>query len=181
LSFTFSPSVVVGPEETKNFAFSVPLPSEEQLPVSLRFFTNGDMIEALDSIPGNGPVPALLLKPDGRPFEYSSVFTTAAGVGLAASLVTYPNPFSPPSEKIQIAYRLSAASEVVLKIYTLTGELVMGKTYPGGTIGGLSGVNQIEWDGCNGRGEQVKNGVYIAVIHSAATGETVKQKLAVVK
>jgi len=181
LSFTFSPSVVVGPEETKNFAFSVPLPSEEQLPVSLRFFTNGDMIEALDSIPGNGPVPALLLKPDGRPFEYSSVFTTAAGVGLAASLVTYPNPFSPPSEKIQIAYRLSAASEVELKIYTLTGELVMGKTYSGGSNGGLAGVNQIEWDGCNGRGEQVKNGVYISVIRSAATGEVVKQKLAVVK
>lgn len=176
LNFTFSPSVVVGPEETKNFAFSVPLPSEGQLPVSLRFFTNGDMIEAFDSVPGNGTVPALLSKPDGKPFEYSSVFTTASGTGLAASLVAYPNPFSPPLEKIQIAYRLSAASEVELKIYTLTGELVMEKTYASGF-----GVNQIEWDGTNGRGEAVKNGVYLAVIRSAATGEVVKQKLAVVK
>jgi hypothetical protein len=119
----------------------------------------------------------LLLKPSGQPFDYtSSVFTTASGAGLAATLVTYPNPFSPPAEKIQISYRLSAASEVELKIYTLAGELVAEKTYASG-----AGVNQIEWDGCNGKGEMVKNGVYLAVIRSAATGETVKQKLAVVK
>ena len=180
LTFAFSSPVLIGPEETKNFSLSIR--PEAQLPVSLRFFTKADMIEALDSVPGAGAAPALLLKANGQPFEYtSSVFTTASGAGLAASLVTYPNPFSPPSEKIQIAYRLSAASEVELKIYTLTGELVMKKTYSGGSNGGLAGVNQIEWDGCNGRGEQVKNGVYIAVIRSVATGETVKQKLAVVK
>lgn len=175
LAFVFSPPVLIGSGETKNFSLSVH--PETQLPVSLRFYTKADMIEALDSVAELGATPALLLKTNGQPFEYtSSVFTTVAGVGLSASLVTYPNPFSPPSEKIQIAYRLSAASDVELKIYTLTAELVMEKTYASGT-----GVNQIEWDGCNGRGEQVKNGVYIAVIRSKTTGEVVKQKLAVVK
>ena len=175
LAFVFSPPVRLDPEDTRNFSLSIR--PAAKLPVSIRFYTNADLIEAFDSITGGGTTPALLLKADGRPFEYtSSVFTTTAGVGLAASLVTYPNPFSPPGEKIQMAYRLSAASEVDLKIYTLTGELVMEKTYAGG-----SGANQIEWDGTNGRGEPVKNGVYIAVIRSRATGETVKQKLAVVK
>ncbi len=175
LAFVFSPPVLIGPRETDNFSLAVR--PERQLSQSLRFYTKAELIDALDSVPGAGAVPALLLNPNGQPFEYSSsVFTTVSGAGLAASLVTYPNPFSPPVEKIQIAYRLATASEVALKIYTLTGELVMEKTYASG-----AGVNQIEWDGCNGKGEMVKNGVYLAVIHSAATGETVKQKLAVVK
>ncbi|MCI0405811.1 MAG: T9SS type A sorting domain-containing protein [candidate division Zixibacteria bacterium] len=175
LAFVFSPPALIGPGETRVFSLSVR--PEMQLSQSLRFYTNGDLIEARDSVPGAGTTPALLLKADGQPFEYtSSVFTAASGAGLAASLITYPNPFSPPAEKIQIAYRLLAASEVELKIYTLTGELVTEKTYASGT-----GVNQIEWDGTNGRGETVKNGVYIAVVRSKATGETVRQKLAVVK
>ncbi|MGH8003801.1 MAG: hypothetical protein ACRECJ_03650, partial [Limisphaerales bacterium] len=175
LTFVFSPPVRIDPGETNNFSLSVR--PEAQFSQSLRFYTNAGLIEALDSVPGAGAAPALLLKANGQPFEYtSSVFTTASGTGLAASLVTYPNPFSPPAEKIQIAYRLSVASEVELKIFTLTGELVMEKTYASGV-----GANHIEWDGCNGRREQVKNGVYIAVIRSAATGEVVKQKLAVVK
>ncbi|MCI0329988.1 MAG: T9SS type A sorting domain-containing protein [candidate division Zixibacteria bacterium] len=175
LAFAFSPPVLIGPRETKNFSLSIR--PEAQSPVSLRFHTDAEGIEAFDSVAGGGAVPAVLLKADGRPFEYtSSIFTTASGAGLAASLVTYPNPFSPPAEKIQIAYRLSTASEVELKIYTLTGERVIEKSYAS-----AAGVNQLEWDGCNGRGEMVKNGVYIAVIRSKATGEVVRQKLAVVK
>ncbi|HXF49486.1 MAG TPA: FlgD immunoglobulin-like domain containing protein [Verrucomicrobiae bacterium] len=175
LSFEFTPPVLIGPEETRTLALTVR--PEMQISQSLRFYSSATLIEALDSVSGAPPVPALLLNPNGQPFDYtSSVFTTASGAGLAASLVTYPNPFSPPAEKIQISYRLSAASEVDLKIYTLAGELVMQKAYASS-----AGVNQIEWDGCNGKGEMVKNGVYLAVIRSTATGETVKQKLAVVK
>ncbi|HEU4436474.1 MAG TPA: FlgD immunoglobulin-like domain containing protein, partial [candidate division Zixibacteria bacterium] len=175
LSFEFSPPVLIGPEETRTLELTVR--PEERISQSLRFYSNSALIEAFDSVSGAPPVPALLLKANGESFDYtSSVFTTASGAGLAASLVTYPNPFSPPAERIQISYRLSAASEVELKIYTLAGELVMERTYASG-----AGVNQIEWDGCNGKGEMVKNGVYLAVIRSTATGETVKQKLAVVK
>ena len=154
LTFVFSPPTRIDPGKIDNFSLSIKpeVPNSQ----SLRFYTNANLIQGLDSVPGAGVAPALLLKANGQPFEYtSSVFTTASGVGLAASLVTYPNPFSPPSEKIQIAYRLSTASEVELKIYTLTGELVMEKACASGT-----GFNQIEWDGTNGRGEQVNNGVY---------------------
>jgi len=180
LVFNFSPPVVIGTGESKNFSFS--LRPKDQNSSSLRFSTKENLIEAIDSIPNSPPVPALLLAANGQPFAFnSSVFTTASGSSLATSLVTYPNPFSPPSEKLQIAYRLSAASEVEVKIYTLTGELVMEKTYSAGIEGGRAGINQIEWDGCNGKGREVKNGVYLAVIRSKATGETVKQKLAIVK
>lgn len=180
LSFGFAPAVVIGPGEAKNFVLS--LQPKATMAGSLRLHTGGDMIEALDSVPGVGVSPAVLMKADGQPFQYtSSVFTTAAGAGLAASLVAFPNPFSPPAQKIQIAYRLSAASEVNLKIYTLIGGLVVEKDFASGSAGGSLGVNQVEWDGTNGRGEPVKNGVYLVVISSKATGETVKQKLAVVR
>lgn len=173
LAFTFSPPVRIETGGNRRFSLTV---KPEAAGQSFRFYTRADLVEAVDSASG-GAAPALLVKPNGEPFAYTtSVFTTAAGVGLAASLVSYPNPFSPPAEKIQIAYRLSAASEVEMKIYTLTGERVFEKTFASG-----AGINQIEWDGTNGRGETVKNGVYIAVLRSKTTGETTRQKLAVVK
>lgn len=180
LVFNFSNPVLLGAGEAQDFTLSLKLKNRDA--GSLRFFTNAEMIQAFDSVPGSPAVPAVLLKEGGQPFAYASpVFTTSAGSGLAATLVTYPNPFSPPAEKMQIAYRLSAASEVELKIYTLTGELVAERTYSSGSVGGQPGVNQIEWDGRNDKGKEIKNGVYLAVIRSKATGEVVKQKLAVVR
>jgi hypothetical protein len=178
--FNFSVPLLLSAGESQNFSLSLKLKNPAAGP--LRFFITSDLISALDSVPGAPAVPALLLREGGRPFAYTSpAFNTSAGSGLAATLVTYPNPFSPPAERMQIAYRLSAASEVELKIYTLTGELVAERTYRSGSAGGSPGVNQIEWDGRNDRGKEVKNGVYLAVIRSKATGEVVKQKLAVVR
>ncbi|MFA4844797.1 MAG: FlgD immunoglobulin-like domain containing protein [Candidatus Margulisiibacteriota bacterium] len=78
-------------------------------------------------------------------------------------ITNYPNPFSPNREKTKIRYKLGAdADEVKIRIYDITGSLV---TELDGTTNGESSsiwskYNDIEWDGRNGRGDMVMNGIY---------------------
>ena len=64
-----------------------------------------------------------------------------------------------------------------IKIYTITGRLVrdlsLKTAQPEGSI-------EVEWDGRNGRGRIVRNGVYVAIIH-LADGTKILIKIAVVK
>jgi len=83
-------------------------------------------------------------------------------------VTNYPNPFNPnhsdPNQrKTKIRYRLSTdASEVKIRVYDITGSLVT--ELDGTTNGEGSSVwnkyNDVEWDGRNGRGDVVLNGIY---------------------
>ncbi|MFA4844227.1 MAG: FlgD immunoglobulin-like domain containing protein [Candidatus Margulisiibacteriota bacterium] len=78
-------------------------------------------------------------------------------------ITNYPNPFSPNRETTKIRYKLGAdADEVKIRIYDITGSLVIEKD--GTTNGEASSIwskyNDIEWDGRNGRGDLVMNGIY---------------------
>ena len=53
-----------------------------------------------------------------------------------------------------------------------------------GLPGGLAGLNEVSWDGLNGKGEVVASGGYIALIEAEGTGETmhvIRRKIAVVR
>ena len=84
----------------------------------------------------------------------------------------YPNPFrpgDPPDGGTRFWYYLPGNSRVEFSILTLLGELVYQKTYeansPQGQAGSrIPGFNDIFWDGRNGEGNVVLNGVYIAVL-----------------
>jgi hypothetical protein len=78
-------------------------------------------------------------------------------------VANYPNPFNPNRENTKIRYRLGAdADEVKIRIYDLTGRLV--KELDGTTQGEEASIwdkyNDVEWDGRNGRGDKVVNGIY---------------------
>ena len=80
-----------------------------------------------------------------------------------SSVINYPNPFNPKIEKTKIRYRLGAAPDsVTIRIYDIAGRLVReldGTCNPEGS-NILDKYNDVEWDGCNGRGDMVLNGVY---------------------
>ena len=100
--------------------------------------------------------------------QIAFVDPTAAG-GYVSS---YPNPFHPPGQGTTIAYKLADNASVTLRIFTLGG--------PGGT----QGLNEITWDGKNGKGQVVASGGYIALIDAEAKGATlhvIRHKLAVVR
>jgi flagellar hook assembly protein FlgD len=70
----------------------------------------------------------------------------------------YPNPFNPES---WIPFQLAKASEVNIKIYNVTGQLIktieLGSKQAGVYI---EKSNAARWDGRNDMGKEVASGVY---------------------
>ena len=100
-----------------------------------------------------------------------------------SSLVNYPNPFRAGSESTRIRYVLTEDMDITAYIYSLTGNLVWQKSYPRGSDGAQGQAtgytNEIQWDGRNGNGEIVANGMYILDIRSGS--EKQDRKIGVVK
>jgi hypothetical protein len=89
----------------------------------------------------------------------------------------YPNPFGTPERaETTFNYYLPQASDIEFRIYTLLGELVYAKSYKATDLQGTQGhhARDIVWDGKNGDGDPVLNGVYIAVLKANAGSVTTK-------
>jgi len=113
-------------------------------------------------------------------------FWTAAGVFGAATLSqsysNFPNPFAAGRGTTAFAYYLRDAGRVTLRILTPTGEGVATLVADGARP---AGMNQTDlWDGRNGQGSVVRNGVYVAelsVNFADGTRDHVRRKVAVVR
>jgi hypothetical protein len=86
----------------------------------------------------------------------------------------YPNPFHAGSEAVLLSYVLGQDASVKVSIYTLFGDLVRELSLPSGGTGGASGLNEVRWDGRNGKGEIVRPGVYVARIEGPGVSEQIK-------
>ena len=112
--------------------------------------------------------------------ETAFVDPNAAG----GHITNYPNPFHPPQQSTIIAYKLTDQASVTLRIFTMSGDLVLRRTFDRGGPGGMQGLNEFSWDGKNGKGEVVASGGYIALVEAEAKGATlhvIRRKLAVVR
>jgi hypothetical protein len=117
----------------------------------------------------------------------SNIESFACEPDLELSGVTnYPNPFNPNKGSTQIRYKLSKdADDVKIRIYDITGSLVVelyGDTQGEGTTI-MTKYNDVAWDGRNGRGDMVMNGIYPFEIIAKSGGKTVsgRGKMAVLK
>ncbi len=100
------------------------------------------------------------------------------------TVTNYPNPFHPSEAPTTIAYKLSDNATVTIRIYTITGGLVLERKFDSGETGGIEGLNTIQWDGKNGDGEWVASGGYILMLEAKGKGETIhtmRRKMAVVR
>ena len=109
---------------------------------------------------------------NARTFPYSGSFVTpkittpSAGGSLSSDNVyCYPNPVNPDLEQTTLRYSLERTAEVTIKIYDAGGNLVL-------TL--MDGVQQLAgqqlsaaWDGRNGEGDMVSNGVYFFIIETS--------------
>jgi flagellar hook assembly protein FlgD len=103
-----------------------------------------------------------------------------------SGVINYPNPFNPGRERTKIRYKLGReADEVTIRIYDITGGLV--KELEGETNAEGSSIwdkyNEVEWDGRNGRGDMVRNGVYPFEVRASSAGKSVsgRGKIVVLK
>ena len=99
------------------------------------------------------------------------------------SLTNYPNPFHPDETATTIAYVLDDNAAVRMRIYTLSGGLVLDRQFTSSDQGGTAGLNEVTWDGRNGNGENVASGGYILFIEAEGNGATMhvmRRKIGVV-
>lgn len=113
------------------------------------------------------------------------MWTDAAGFaadGLEASVANFPNPFAAGRGTTTFAWNMPAPGRVTLRIFTARGQPVI-TLLDDASVG--AGPRQSDvWDGRNGRGDVVTNGVYVAEIDVTLDDgrhERVLRKVAVVR
>jgi hypothetical protein len=114
--------------------------------------------------------PIGVIAPDNESFPR----TLSAPSRWFTSVHNYPNPFKAGLESTHISYYLERDSRVSLTIYTLDGKLVLTRTFSDQEPQGREGLREILWDGKNGNGDMVLNGVYICKLKAAGTDATFK-------
>lgn len=81
----------------------------------------------------------------------------------------FPNPFDSRKRSATIAFTLSQASRVEIKIYDIFGRPVRSID-----MAGAAGVNTVTWDGANSSGTKVSKGMYIVLIQALGDKAIVK-------
>ncbi|OQX87678.1 hypothetical protein B6D60_03420 [candidate division KSB1 bacterium 4484_87] len=154
--------------------------------------TVGDFHLAIDStraitmyIAGSGIRPIIQTDAGetGDVLNIASQSTVLVDASLKKSFSNYPNPFgSATRPETKFVYFLPQNTRVTIQIYTLIGELVWKVSYSEMQPQGQAGLHNgdITWDGRNGNGKRVLNGVYVARI-STGDGKEAIHKIAVVK
>ena len=91
-----------------------------------------------------------------------------------ANVFCYPNP---AKEKVIIRFSMNKQESVKIEIKDIKGEIIWQKEIAGTEM--RKGINNIEWDLTDNRGNKVSNGVYIYKI--IADDKTIIKKLTVVR
>ncbi len=145
---------------------------------------------------GTGTATADYLSP--RNPEKAQIQATASGLSAritietafvdpnakGGTLTNYPNPFHPNEAPTTIAYVLADNANVTMKLYTLSGDPVLSRSFPASSPGGRVGLNEYVWDGRNGDGRLVASGGYVLVVTAEGRGETLhvmRHKIGVVR
>jgi hypothetical protein len=122
----------------------------------------------------------------GAPFSAQNVFEedppvfSISPASPEEAFGNYPNPFGRNEDETTIQYFLETQSDVIIRVFTITGKLV--RTFDlGSKPAGL--YTDLKWDGRNDRGKVVLNGVYLCQIQIRGdTGDlTFMTKIAYIK
>jgi len=132
------------------------------------------------------PVSALLhvnvVADAGSTFPLWTEAGNFSGLSLRESFSNFPNPFAAGGEATTFVYNLTRTASVTLRIRTARGESVT--TIRSDESRGAGLYQDDVWDGRNGRGVAVVNGVYIAeliVRYQDGQSERLLRKVAVVR
>jgi hypothetical protein len=135
-------------------------------------------VEVLDGVTANR-IPA---GTTGGGFPLVTRWIHVLGASAQGAYTNYPNPFAAGREKTVITYYLEKRSAVTLKLYTLWGAPVLTMIDNESQPPGL--YQNVEWDGRNGDGDVVNNGVYYLVLEirgDDGANATLKRKVGVIR
>ena len=180
-----------GATVTLNEALAVPADGSVELEIRVVVRNDappGDLVltlteTGLTARPPGGTGPDIrILAAAGQTFPFATEQGNVSAASLGDSYVNFPNPFAAGREETTFAFALPAAGAVTLRVLTPHGEPVITllQDEPRG-----AGLHQVDtWDGVNGRGVTVRNGVYIAeitVVFDDGSQQRELRKVAVVR
>jgi hypothetical protein len=174
LPFSASPDTALAPGASTSLKFYGDLSSSND-PDSFRL-----VLASLADLAGEQPCssqPAGFQPQPAPAASFSSSQVTVLKSQASESFRAFPNPFSSNREVQNLDFSLVQDAEVSLKIYTLQGALVRTLAEKSRLQG--DGRKLFTWDGRNGEGSLVVNGVYLAVLEVGGLRSTLK--LAVLK
>ena len=132
---------------------------------------------------GEGALLAIRIEPEaGSQFPFWSEAGHFTGLSLSESYANFPNPFAAGREVTTFVYTLQDEAQVTLRVLTPYGENVATILSNVQRAAGL--YQEDSWDGLNGRGAPVRNGVYLAeliVDFTSGQKERILRKVAVVR
>jgi hypothetical protein len=104
--------------------------------------------------------------------DATSVVTLKPG----SRVLCYPMPYDPNSiDPMDIAYELTAESDVSIYVYNLLGQVVWKNLYYKGFEGGNAGYNQVSFNGVDAFGDKLAIGMYfIQIVHGKSVLGTSK-------
>jgi len=143
-------------------------------------FDDGQDFEVEDQAGGNGVAVETADGKRGNKFRLESNLTSLHGADAASAFFNYPNPFQPgddPSRSEGTRFNLPAGASGELRIFTMLGELVWETAFEARNPLGVQGIF---WNGLNGAGQRVLNGVYLAILKTK-DGKMATTKVAVLK
>ncbi|MBN2071083.1 MAG: hypothetical protein JW814_06450 [Candidatus Krumholzibacteriota bacterium] len=139
---------------------------------------SADDISGTDETTGD---PVAVGLADGSAFPFNSGRAALLSTELEDSFSNYPNPFVASREKTTIVFFMPDNGTVTVQVYTILGRLV--RTLALNEERGAGPHQDISWDGRNGRGEKVINGVYYLVLKAKINGkeQVLRRKAALVR
>ena len=97
---------------------------------------------------------------------------------LIGGILPYPSPAR--NDNIVLAYMLSGAMDIEVRIYSLLGREVKRTQATKNTMGGLRGYNKFPIRLTANNGSELSNGIYFIVLFDAAKNQSIaKTKLAI--
>jgi hypothetical protein len=116
------------------------------------------------------------------PFPLHTEYAQFAVEALEESFTNFPNPFAAGRQSTTFSFYLPRPARVSLRIYTPRGDAVL--TLLDDVSAGVGLEQTTAWDGRNGEGDTVRNGVYVAelvAVFPDGKTERLTRKLAVVR
>ncbi len=148
--------------------------------VSFAFVIDGSSASIEDTGGFNLSYALLDAKGNGLPSIVAGASVTAV-LSDRLDAHSYPNPFVPSREPATLSYSLPQSAPVEIEIFDLLGKRVRSWSFAEGQTESEAGVHDgdVVWDGRNGLGQDVRNGVYVCRVRAA--GEEVFFRIAVTR
>ncbi len=174
-----SSDVVLAAGQTLEVVVEVTV-AENASPGSLSLTLAGDGLVL--GPPGGQGAAVQVIPAAGQTFPFDTEVGNVGAAGLEESYANFPNPFAAGREATTFAFSLPEDARVNLRILTPHGRLVRNLINDESRTAGF--YQDDLWDGTNGNGRPVNNGVYLAEITARfidGTTQRILRKVAVVR